>query len=109
MFKTNVALTLFISIIYCYHLRGFSCLEFLVFLFKNVCISLCLVRDKIKEQSSKNITLIPTKTLLKKWSHSPINFQIFLSTYKLDSQNKNYIYKIKSQGFFFFFGYKINV
>ena len=100
MFKTNVTITLFISIIYCYHLRGFSCLEFLVFLFKNVSIFLCLVRDKTKGQSSKNTTLIPIKTLLKKWSHSPINFQIFLSTYKLDSQNKNYIYKIKSQGFF---------
>ena len=31
----------------------------------------------------------------KKYGHSPINFQISLFTYKLDSQYKNYIYKIK--------------
>ena len=64
---------------------------------------------KIKRQSGKNTTLTPTKILPKKQGHSPviiiiflnspINFQITLSTYKLDSQNKNYIYKIKTQNF----------
>ena len=33
--------------------------------------------------------------------HFPVNFQIILSTYKLDFQNKNYIYKIKKHSFFF--------
>ena len=37
----------------------------------------------------------------KKYDNSPVNFQITLSTYKLDCQNKNYIYKIKTQSFFF--------
>ena len=50
--------------------------------------------------------LTPTKTLPKKQDNSPVNFQITLSTYKLDSQNKNYIYKIKTQVFFFFFAKK---
>ena len=39
----------------------------------------------------------------KKYDKFPVNFQIVLSTYKLDCQNKNYIYKIKTQSFFFFF------
>ena len=63
--------------------------------FKKVFTLLCLSRDKIKGQSGKNATLTPTKTLPK------INFQIALSTYKLNCQNKNYIYKIKTQSFFF--------
>ena len=46
------------------------------------------------------MTLNPTKTLPKKYDHSPVNFQIVLSTYKLDSQNKNYIYEIKTEGAF---------
>ena len=57
---------------------------------------LCLSRDKTKGQSSKNTTLTSTKTLPKKYDNSPVNFQITLSTYKLDCQNKNYIYKIKT-------------
>ena len=32
-----------------------------------------------------------------------MDFQIALSTYKLYSQNKNYIYKIKAQVFFLIF------
>ena len=63
-------------------------------------MSLYLSRDKTKGQSGKNTTLTPTKTLPKKQGHSLIEFQIVLSTYKLDFQNKNYIYKIKN--FFFF-------
>ena len=47
---------------------------------------------KTKAQSGKHTTLTLTKTLPKKQSHSPIDFQIALSTYKLDFQNKNYIY-----------------
>ena len=71
------------------------------FFFLNAFTSLCLSKDKTKGQFGKNTTLIPTKTLPKKWSHSPDDFQISLSTYKLDSQNKNYIYiyKIKTQFF----------
>ena len=46
-------------------------------------------------QSGKNTTLTPIKTLPKKYNHFSVNFQITLSTYKLDFQNKNYIYKIK--------------
>ena len=37
----------------------------------------------------------------KKYDYSPVIFQIALSTYKLDFQNKNYIYKIKTQFFFY--------
>ena len=48
-----------------------------------------------KEQSGKNAILTLTKILPKKQNHSSINFQIDLFTYKLDFQNKNYIYKIK--------------
>ena len=36
----------------------------------------------------------------KKYDHSLVNFQIVLSIYKLDSQNKNYIYEIKTKGAF---------
>ena len=60
------------------------------FLLKNA-PTLPYVRDKTKRQSGKNTTLIPTKILPKKWGHSPIDFQIVLSIYKLNSQNKNYI------------------
>ena len=69
--------------------------NFRFFKFKNVPTSLCLCRDKIKVQSGKNITLTFTKILPKKYVYSFIDFQITLSTYKLDFQNKNYIYKIK--------------
>ena len=51
-----------------------------------------MLRDKTKGQSGKNTTLTLTKTLPKKQDHSSINFQIDLFTYKLDFQNKNYIY-----------------
>ena len=32
--------------------------------------------------------------------HSPVDFRIYLFIYKLDSQNNNYIYKIKKHRFF---------
>ena len=54
------------------------------FVQKYVFTSLCLSRDKTKEQFGKNTILTPTKTLSKKYGHSPVNFQIVLSTYKLD-------------------------
>ena len=72
--------------------KGFSLFGFLIFWFKNAPILLYLSRDKIKGQSGKNTTLTPTKTLPKKYGHSSVDFQITLSTYKLNSQNKNYIY-----------------
>ena len=53
---------------------------------------LWLSRDKTKGQFGKNATLTLTKTLLKKYDNFFINFQIDLFTYKLDFQNKNYIY-----------------
>ena len=74
----------------------------LIFLFKNAHTPLCLSRNKIKEQFGKNTTLTPTKTLPKKYGYFLVDFQIVLSTYKLDSQNKNCIYKIKTNVFFFF-------
>ena len=70
-------------------------------MFKNTPTTLCLNKDKTKEQASKNTTLTLTKTLPKKYGNSTVDFQITLFTYKLNSQNKNYIYKIKT-GFFFF-------
>ena len=72
--------------------KGFSLFGFLIFQFKNIPIPLCLSRDKIKGQFGKNTTLISTTILPKKQDHFPINFQIDLFTYKLDFQNKNYIY-----------------
>ena len=55
----------------------------------------------------------------KKQDHSTVDFQITLFTYKLDFQNKNYIYKIKHDFFKVFFkksfiarapdGFKINL
>ena len=45
---------------------------------------LCVCRDKNKGQSDKNTTLTSTKTLPEKYGHSPIDFQITLSIYKLD-------------------------
>ena len=67
-----------------------------------------LCKDKTKREFGKNTTLTPTKTLPKKQDHSPIDFQIILPTYKLDSQNKNYIYNFKKKKHkFFFFCYKI--
>ena len=81
--------------------KGFSLFGFLIFQFKNVLTPLCLSRDKTKGQFSKNATLTLTKTLPKKQYYSPVIFQTVLSTYKLDFQNKNYIYKIKIQIFSF--------
>ena len=72
--------------------KGLPLYGFLIFQFKNVPTPLCLSRDKTQGQFSKNATLISTKTLPKKYDHFPINFQIDLFTYKLDFQNKNYIY-----------------
>ena len=57
-----------------YYLRGFSCLDFSFFQFKNAPTSLYLSRNKTKGQSGKNVTLTPTKTLPKKQDHSPVNF-----------------------------------
>ena len=62
-----------------------------------------LCKDKTKREFGKNTTLTPTKTLPKKQNHSPIDFQIILFTYKLDSQNKNYIYIIRKKKHRFFF------
>ena len=73
--------------------KGLLLFGFIIFFwFKNTSTLLYLSRDKIKGQFGKNATLTPTKTLLKKYDYFPVNFQIALSTYKLDSQNKNYIY-----------------
>ena len=60
-----------------YYLRSFLYLRSSFFFFKNVLISLCLSRDKIKGQSGKNTTLTPTKTLPKKYGHSPTIFKLF--------------------------------
>ena len=59
-----------------------------------------LSKDKIKRQFGKYTTLTPTKTLPEKQNKFHVNFQIVLLTYKLDCQNKNYIYKIKTPFFF---------
>ena len=50
---------------------------------------------KLKDNSIKNTTLTPTKILPKKQDHSFVNFQIVLSTYKLDFQNKNLYYYLR--------------
>ena len=81
----------FISKFKTLNLKGFPRLGSLFFWFKNVHTSLYLNRDKTKRQSGKNTTLTPTKILSKKYDNFPVDFQISLSTYKLDSQNKNYI------------------
>ena len=88
--------------IYIYTLlfKGLSLFGPDLFLFQNTPTPLSLSRDKIKGQSDKNATLTPTKILPKKYDKFPVNFQIDLSTYKLDFQNKNYIYKIKTHFFF---------
>ena len=68
------------------YLKCFSYFKFSFFFFSKIPLHFyILCRDKIKGQSSKNITLTLTKTLPKKYG------QIVLSTYKLDFQNKNYI------------------
>ena len=72
-----------------YYLRGFSCLDSSFFQFKNARTLLCLCKDKTKGQFDKNTTVTSTKTLPKKQDYSFIDFQITLSTYKLNSQNKN--------------------
>ena len=79
-----------------YYLRGFPRLRSSFFQFKNAPTPLCLSRDKTKRQSGKNATLTLTKTLPKKQGQFVVDFQITLSIYKLDYQNKNYIYKIKT-------------
>ena len=65
--------------------KGLPLFGFFNFQFKKAPTLLCLSRDKTKKQSGKNATLTPTKTLPKKQDNSPVNFQITLSTYKLDS------------------------
>ena len=82
--------------------KGLPLFGFLIFQFRNTPTPLYLCRDKTKGQYGKNATLTPTKTLPKKQDKFPVNFQIVLSTYKSDFQNKNYIYKIKTQFFFQF-------
>ena len=86
-----------------YYLRGFPCLDSSFFQFKNTPTPLCLSRDRTKRYFGKNATLTPTKTLPKTYDYFPVIFQIALSTYKLDCQNKNYIYKykIKTRSFSF--------
>ena len=74
-------------------------MDFSLFWFKNTPTSLYLSRHKTKGQSGKNATLTPTKILPKKKDHSSVDFQIALSTYKLDTQEKNYIYKTKTKIF----------
>ena len=64
-------------------------MDSLFFWLKNVVYtSLCLSRDKIKGQFDKNTILTTTKILLKKYDYFFVNFQIILSTYKLDSLSK---------------------
>ena len=46
--------------------KGLLMFGFLIFIFKNTPILLCLSRDKTKGQFGKNTTLTPTKTLPKK-------------------------------------------
>ena len=46
--------------------KGLYLFGFLIFKFKNAPTLLCLSRDKIKGQFSKNSTLTPTKILPKK-------------------------------------------
>ena len=84
-----------------------TCLGSSFFWFKNAPTPQYLSRDKTKRQSGKNTALTPTKTLPKKQGHSLVDFQIVLFTYKLDSQYKNYIYKIKTYIYIYMFGYKI--
>ena len=61
--------------------NGLSLLGILIFFVQNASTPLCLSRDKTKGQSSKNITTLTlTKTLFKKYGHSPVDFQIILST-----------------------------
>ena len=96
-FFLRVFIYLYLSILL---FKGFSLFGFFFFGFKNAHTLLCLSRNKTKGQSGKNKTLILTKTLPKKLDHFLVDFQIVLSTYKLDSQNKNYLYKVKTQFFF---------
>ena len=96
--------------------KGLPLLGILIFWLKNAHTLLCLSRDRIKGQSGKNTTLSPTKIFPKKYGHFLVEFQIVLSTYKLDSQNKNYIYiyiyNTKHRVFifiYFLFFYKISL
>ena len=84
-----------------YYLRGFHYLGSFFFLFKNAHTLLPLSRDKVKGQFGKNTTLNPTKILPPKLDHFPLNFQIDLFTYKLDSQKKITYKKLKHRFFFF--------
>ena len=74
-----------------HYIKRLFLFEVLNFLVQNVPTPLCLSIDKTKRQSGKTTTLTTTKILPKKLDHSSVDFQIALSTYKLKSQNKNYI------------------
>ena len=54
--------------------KGLPMFGFLIFIFKNALIPLCLSRDKTKGQFGKNATLTLTKTLPKKLDYSPVKF-----------------------------------
>ena len=58
-----IASSIYLSILL---FKGLLLFGFLIFMFKNAPISLCLSRDKTKGQSGKNTTLTPTKILPKK-------------------------------------------
>ena len=79
--------------------KGLPLFEFLIYLVQKCPTPLYLSRDKIKGQSGKNATLIPTKILPKKQDCSPVIFKIALSTYKLYSffKKKKNTYKLDSQ------------
>ena len=96
-YHVHISISISISILL---FKGLPLFGFLIFQFRNTLTPLYLCRNKTKGQYGKNVTLTLTKTLSKKQDKFPVNFQIVLSTYKLDFQNKNYIYKIKTQFFF---------
>ena len=102
--KRQSSINAILTLILYYYLRGFPCLDSSFFLVQK-CPTPMFKQRQTKEQSGKNAILTLTKILPKKQNHSPINFQIDLFTYKLDFQNKNYIYIYITQ--FFFFYYKI--
>ena len=90
-----------------YYLRGLPSLGSSFFFVQKCSYTLYLSRNKTKRQFGKNSTLNPTKILPKKYGHSSVDFQIPLSFYKLDSQNKNYISNKNTFYLFIFFCYKI--
>ena len=97
------SVTLLVAQSITYHLsillfKGFLLFGFLIFQFKNAPTPLCLSRNKIKGHSSKNAIVTPTKTLLKKQGHFPVNFyflKILLLIFKLFYPLINQTLKIK--------------